>query len=533
MNMMALIYRGRAIVVDCGVLFPESNQIGLDLIIPKVEFLVENDIQVDALFLTHAHEDHIGAIPFLYHDLEAPILYGTEFTLAMIEQRLMERTRFTRDRFHPIYPKERVQIGVFEIEALNVTHSLVDTIGLAIQTPQGMILHSGDFKIDHHPLDDVHFDEARVRELGNQGVDLLLSDSTNVENEGWTESESSLGESLKSIIARISEGKIIVTLFSSNIHRIQTLLDAAKASGRKVAFCGRSVHTNVEISRRMGHLKFSDSLIIDSRRVEDFPPNQVLIISTGAQAESRSALMKMSLHLHPDVSILEGDTVIFSSRHIPGNEKKISSLANNIYRCGAKVIDYRDEFVHVSGHARREELRSLIEWSRPRHFLPVHGEYRMLVKHLELAQKVLPGIKGLVAENGQLVEFRREEGLRLRGRFPWGKIYLDEFRNLVPEELVRERKRLAVRGLVCLNWILSGKKLKSLHGPEMGLFGLPEENLDLSELERELHALLAHNRKKKTFELEHLEEEASLLIRRFFRKSLGIKPTVYPVISII
>lgn len=532
MNMMLFIHKKRAIGVDCGVLFPENNQIGLDLIIPKVDFIKELGIKIEALFLTHAHEDHIGATPYLYSQLGNPLLFGTEFTLAMLEQRMLEKTKMERSKLRVIKPKQTVKVGPFEIEALTVTHSLVDTIGLAIKSPQGLIIHSGDFKIDKQPVDGVMFDEKRFKELGKEGVDLLLSDSTNVESEGWTESENELAASLNEIIQKIDSGKIIVTLFSSNIHRLQTIFDAAKKSGRKVALCGRSVQSNVELAIRFKQLHSSDNLFIEPRKVEDMKPHEVLVIATGSQAESRSALNKMSLHLHPDVSILEGDTVIFSSRYIPGNEKKISTLMNHIYRCGARVIDYKDEFVHVSGHARREELRSVIQWARPRNFLPVHGEYRMLVKHLELAKEVMPETSGVVAENGQLIEFRKDKGLKIAGRFHWGKIYLDEQRNLISEELIKERKKIAQRGLVTAVIQFSKKKKRLESRPDLAFFGLPADQIDSEELIDFVEASLREAWNDGQQESEALEEVSKIKIRRFVNQKLGLKPIIYSIISI-
>jgi ribonuclease J len=532
MNMMVLIWKRKAIAIDCGVLFPEMNQIGLDLVIPRVDFLKEMGITLEAIFLTHAHEDHIGATPYLYSALGKPMLFGTDFTLAMLEERMFEKTDIERGQFRTIRPHQRVSVGSFEVEALTVTHSLVDTIGLAIKTPQGLLLHSGDFKIDKQPVDGIMFDEKRFRELGVEGVDVLLSDSTNVESEGWTESENELASSLNEIICRIKTGKIVVTLFSSNIHRLQSIFDAAKKAGRKVALCGRSVQSNVEIAIRHSQLKVDKSLFVEPRRVEDMDPKEILVIATGSQAEARSALQKMSLHLHPDVSILEGDTVIFSSRYIPGNEKKISALMNQIYRCGARAIDYKDEFVHVSGHARREELRSVIRWAQPKNFLPVHGEYRMLVKHLELAKEVLPSVKGLVAENGQLVEFRKDKGLRTIGRFHWGKVFLDEHRNLISEELIKERKKIAQRGVVTALMSFSKKRKRFDVRPQFAFFGLPTDELDLEELSDFIESSLREALIEKFEDERALEELSKTKMRRFISQRLGIKPIIYSVISI-
>ncbi|PIR23064.1 MAG: ribonuclease J [Deltaproteobacteria bacterium CG11_big_fil_rev_8_21_14_0_20_45_16] len=527
MNMMALVHRGRCMVIDCGVSFPDAYLPGVDLIMPKIDFFHEYDIDVDALVLTHSHEDHLGAVGYLHHKIGSPPIYGTDFTLAMLEPRMKEAGKYPEKKINKITPGKKFKAGVFEIEPLRVTHSLVDCVGLAIQTPQGMLVHTGDFKIDHDPIDNWQFDEQRFRELGDQGVRLLMSDSTNVESPGWSLSEKALSESLEQLIGSVKTGKIIVSLFSSNIHRIQILMDIAAKVGRRLMLCGRSVLSNVDLARQHGHLSYDWSQLITSREIDDIPSNKIMVLSTGTQAEARSALSKMSHGTHPDVDIDEGDTIIFSSRHIPGNEKRISLLMNNLHRLGAKVIDFRDAFVHVSGHARQDELKTIFEWVRPQNFLPVHGEYRMLCKHYELAKNTIPNTKTFVAENGDVVELSDKVFRKLAERVTAGKLFLDEARNLVPEETIKFRRKMGSQGIVLVSAVVRRKDFKPLMRLELESLGLPGE-IDWIELEQSLEELLSEYRGDSDVDFESLEEEISLQVKRYLRRENGLKPVVIP-----
>jgi ribonuclease J len=530
MNMMALIYQGQAVILDCGAMFPESNLMGADIIVPKVDFFKEYDLEVIGLVLTHGHEDHIGGVAFLYEKLGRPKIYATEFTMGMLESRLKEHTRYKSTQFHPYRAREKFSVGPFEFEPLYVTHSLVDCFGFAIRTPVGLLAHTGDFKIDREPLDNLPMDEARFKELGDEGVLLMMSDSTNVESVGWNHTEKEVKESIQKLIGSIRTGKIVVTLFSSNIHRLQALFDIAAECGRRVVLCGRSVATNVDLASRLGYLKFNPQILLDSRDVDAVAAEKVLILCTGTQAEPRSALTKMSQNHHPDISLHKGDTVIFSSRHIPGNERKISGLMNNLHRLGARVIDSREEFVHVSGHARKEELEHIQQIVRPKNFLPVHGEYRMLVKHFELAQRVRPETQGLVAENGDLLRLN-QEGLSRVTRIDHGKQNLDENRNFLEEKVLRERKKIAHSGLIIVHMVLREKDHSVVEGPDFTSYGLPEE-IDWVALEDEILRSVKDFSRSKKFDLEGFEDEVSIITRRAFRKVFGIKPQVFSSIYV-
>lgn len=532
MNLMAIVHRGKAIVLDCGVTFPDNYYPGVDLIVPNIDFFREFKVKVEAIVLTHSHEDHLGAVAFLHKRMGLPKIYATEFTTAMLRPRYNERSSLDESLLVLIEPGKNFDILGFEFEPLRVTHSLVDCIGLAIHTKYGRIVHTGDFKIDRTPLDSWEFDEERFKELGEQGVRLLMSDSTNVESKGWSVSETSLIEPLTKVISEIKTGKIIVTLFSSNIHRIEVLLKVAKACGRKVAMTGRSVLSNIQLAVDGGHLKLDRSLMITPAEVETYEPREVMVLCTGTQAEGRSALSKITSGSHPDIELRQGDTVIFSSRHIPGNEKRIAILMNSIYRAGAKVIDHRDAQVHASGHAREDELRSMLEWVKPDFFLPVHGEYKMLCRHHELSKKVNPNIGGFVAENGDVLRLDANSFEKFLDRVPAGKVFLDEARNVVPEKVVRERRKLANEGLVIIGAVLKKKRFEPLQGPDIYLVGL-HEDVDLLELEGQLSDLFDDFRNASQIDLESLDEEIRVVTRRFFRRAVGLKPRVIPNIYVI
>ncbi|MBN8554827.1 MAG: ribonuclease J [Deltaproteobacteria bacterium] len=528
MNMMVVIYKQKAILIDCGVMFPDPTMLGVDLIVPNIQFILENKIKIEGIVLTHGHEDHIGATAYLLEDLGYPPIYGTPFTLALIEDRLREKGVLAKAELHSLTPPTTFQVGNFKFRTIQVTHSIVDSMGLIIETPIGTLVHSGDFKIDDDPMDGRTIDEKSLMAAGKKGVLLLMSDSTNVEREGWSKSEHTVGEGIFQVFKKLKKGKIIVAVFASNIHRIQQILDTAKKFKRKVAFCGRSMHSNTETARRLGHLHFKDDQIIPASMVEDLDRDHVLILATGTQAEPRSALYRMSLNDHPEIKIHPGDTVVMSSRYIPGNEKNISHLINNLYRRGAEVIDSHMADIHASGHAHQEEQKKLIEWTRPKFFLPVHGEYRMLVKHLQLAQSAFKSTSGIVAENGDLLELT-QSGIKKIRRIPSGKIFLDEGATDLHEEMLRDRKQLAHTGLVVVSLVVEKDEGKILEGPDFDIRGVNDE-VDLDSLRAELLARFRELSREARGDDIEVEEEFRRVTRRFFRKANGVKPVVIPLI---
>ncbi len=527
MNLMVLVYKKKGILIDCGLMFPETSSLGVDIIVPDIQFFKENSIKIEGIILTHGHEDHIGAVPYLIEDLKFPPVYGTPFTLALIEERLRERGVRSKTQLVTVKTPAEFTVGSFKIKSLQVTHSVVDSMGLIIETPIGSIVHSGDFKMDTDPLDGKRIDEKALIKAGEKGVLLLMSDSTNVERPGWCKSEHEVATGILEVFEKIKTGKIVVGVFASNIHRIQQIVNCAKQVGRKVALTGRSILTNVEIATRLGHLKLPKNNLISISDIESYNSSEVVVVATGTQAEARSALYRMSLNDHPEVRLLPGDTVVLSSRFIPGNEKNISHLINNLYRRGANVIDADTANVHASGHAHQEEQKQLIRWCRPKYFLPVHGEYRMLVKHMQLAESVLPKVQGLVIENGDIVELKKDSIKRV-GRAPCGKISLDEGAISLHEDLLRDRRQMANTGLVVVSLLLNKDEGKILDGPHFDIRGVGEVNIDnlqstvlkhLSQLSREARA-----------DDVEVEEEMRLITRRYFRKERGVKPVVIPLI---
>ena len=386
LNMMVLEYEDTIVVVDSGLMFPEDEMLGIDIVIPDFSYLLKNRDRVAALVVTHGHEDHIGAIPFLIRELSIPI-YGTALTLALIREKLREHNLLERARLVQIVARQVIDIGPFGFEFIQVCHSIPDGVGLAIRTPVGILIHSGDFKIDNTPVDGKRFDIARLGSYGEEGVLALFSDSTNVERVGYTVSEKQVGATLREILQE-TKGRVIVAVFASNLHRIQQLIHIAREFGRKVLFNGKSMITNVRIARELGYLDFTMDDEISIQDLQYMPDSQVLMLTTGSQGEPMSALSRMAFNDHKRLKIKEGDTIILSSKFIPGNERSIQNIINNLCRNGADVIHEQVKDIHVSGHAYQEELKILINVVQPRYFIPIHGEYRHLMKHRQLAMSL-------------------------------------------------------------------------------------------------------------------------------------------------
>jgi len=502
--------------------------LGVDLIVPNIQFLRESPLEIEGIVLTHGHEDHIGAVAYLYNELKRPTIFATEFTLALVEDRMREAGTLSGAKLQKVKVKDSFKVADFTVESLQVTHSICESMGLLIKTPIGTIVHSGDFKIDQQPIDGLKFDENRFAQMNGEEVLLLMSDSTNVEREGWSTSESEVSKGIQELFSSIKSGKVITAVFASNIHRIQEIYRAARASGRRVALCGRSMNANTEIAQRLKLLKFDTEWMIPLSEVEDYPDHEVAIIATGTQAEPRSALYKMSLNDHPDVKISEGDTVIMSSRHIPGNERAISHLVNNLYRRGARVIDSDHAMVHASGHAYRDEQAKLLQWVNPKFFFPVHGEYRMLVMHADLADQVAPQTKSVVAENGDVLELT-PNAFRKIGRVPCGKIFLDEAAGDLKEELLKDRRQMAHTGVVVVSVVVDSNRGTIIEGPDFDIRGVNDE-VDLQALKKELNKAFREHSEEARRDAAELTEEFRRVTRRFFFKANGVKPVVIPLV---
>jgi ribonuclease J len=416
--------------------------------------------------LTHAHEDHIGALPYLLRQINAPI-FGTPFTLGIVRHKIEEHGLSQSTALHEIFPRDRLRLGPFELEFIRVGHSVVDGVGIALKTPVGLIVHTGDFKIGHHAVDGMITDVNKFAQCGEEGVLALLSDSTNVEKEGYTISDKEIGETLRKIMLE-SKGRIIVALFASNVSRIQQIIDIAKFMGSKVVFDGRSIELSVNIARNLEYVHISEDMEIDIGKVKDFPDDEIVIVTTGSQGEPLSSLARMASGTHKHIKIRDGDTVILSSKFIPGNERAITNTINNLYRLGANVVYEKISEIHVSGHAFQEELKLMINLTKPRYFIPIHGEYRHLILHARLAEQIgISKERILLAENGQIIEFDKNHG-RIHDNVLTGRILIDgKGVGDVGRSVLKERRVLSEDGLVAVTLILDEASGYVVYGPEI------------------------------------------------------------------
>lgn len=402
-NMTVIECKGEILIIDCGLSFPDDEMFGIDMVIPDFDYLIENKNRIRGLIITHGHEDHIGAIPYLLKELNVPI-YGTRFPLGLIRNKLNEHN--LKGRLHPIKAGQKFKVGCFEVEALRITHSIPDSVCFSINTPAGKIFHTGDFKIDYTPVDGEHIDFARLAQIGSEGVMLMMADSTNATRKGYTASERQVGNSLEDIF-RSSENRIIIATFSSNVNRLQKIIDLAVLCKRKVAVSGRSMLNNVALAQELGYMKIPKNVLIDINKTKNIPDKELVIITTGSQGEPMSALSRMATSDHKAVKIKKGDRVILSSTPIPGNEKTVSNVVNQLFEKGAEVIYSDIAEVHASGHACQEELKLIHSLIRPKYFMPVHGEYRHLKQHSEIAHIMgVPEKNTFILENGDELMIR-------------------------------------------------------------------------------------------------------------------------------
>ena len=538
MNMMVIACGETAILVDAGVMFPEPELLGVDLIIPDLRLLQQ--FRIAALVLTHGHEDHIGAVPHVLPYVQGPV-YGTALTLAFVESKLEERrdkfngtepSEDVKSRLVRVKPRERVTVGVFTIEFLRVTHSMPDCVALAIETPHGVIVHTGDFKIDQTPLDGEHVDFHRLAQLGEAGVLALFADSTNVERRGFTGSEVEVTDAFEEIFTSAG-GKIVVAMFASSIYRMQIVADLAAQFDRRVAFVGRGVMDNSEIAQRLGYLRMPAGVQIRDSDVRSFPAQDVVCICTGSQGEPQAALPRIAIDDHRHVNLQPDDVVVFSAREIPGNEKAIGRVMNHIARRGAEVVYEGIKHVHVSGHGSQEELKLMLSLVRPRYFVPIHGEYRQLSRHARVAATVSRGTKVLLAENGDLISFDGEGG-RVADKVPAGRILIDGTRSgEVGDEVLRDRRHLAGDGLV-VPVVAIGRQSGALEEtPDVITRGFVVD-ARTEALLKEIPSLLAATIEGASVEERTdpglIKEKIRVDLQRFFRKRSGLRPLVLPVI---
>jgi ribonuclease J len=525
MNLMVYEYGDEAILVDCGMMFPDAATLGVDVIVPDMSYIYDNPTKFKALFLTHGHEDHVGAVPFLVDRVPLPI-YAMPLALGFVADKFEE---FGIDdiELRAILPRDVVEVGSFRVEALRVTHSIVDAVGFAITTPAGTIIHTGDFKIDNTPIDGKGTDLARFAHYGEQGVTLLVSDSTNALVPGHGPSEKTVGSGLDRVFAN-AQGRVLVTTFASHIHRIQQIINLARKHRRKVYLVGRSLVDNVETAERLGYLRFPRELRASA---PDGNPRELVVISTGTQGEPSSALTRMSIGEHKQITIEKGDVVIFSARTIPGNERAVAHVIDNLYRRGADVVHHEQPDIHVSGHACQEELKLMLNLTRPKFFIPMHGTLRHLIHHARLAQEV--GIPhGVVITNGQVAEIDGADIRILEERVRHGKVFIDSEAEEVPEVVVRDRQHLAEDGFVIVV-VAADSNGRLVREPEIitrGLVRVDESQDILEEVRKAIVGMFDESGADELRDSDLLQEKMRALLKRYFRKTMGARPMILPVI---
>lgn len=531
-NITAFEYDDDIIVIDCGLAFPEDEMLGIDMVIPDVSYLIKNKEKVRAIVITHGHEDHIGALPYVLKDLNVPV-YATKLTLGLVEYKLEEHGMLETVKLNRIQQGETIELGAFKIEFIRSTHSIADAVALAIFTPVGVVVHTADFKIDYTPIEGEPMDLARLADLGNKGVLLLMSDSTNVERPGYTMSERTVGKTFDEIF-RNATGRILIATFASNVHRIQQAVNSAVKFKRKVAICGRSMINVVNVALKLGYMNVPEGVLVDIDQINRYNPDQLVIITTGSQGEPMSALSRMAASEHRKVEIVPGDLIIISANPIPGNEKLISRVINELFKKGAEVIYEALADIHVSGHACQEELKLIQCLVKPKFFMPVHGEYRHLKQHANLAKLLgMPSENIFLMDNGKVLELT-EDSAKISGSVPSGKVLVDglgvgDVGNIV----LRDRKHLSQDGLIVVVITIEGETGSVIAGPDIISRGFVyvRESEDLMEQAREVtkNALAKCDEKKKS-DWATKKNAIKDDLRDFLYERTKRKPMILPII---
>jgi ribonuclease J len=530
MNCLALRWEDDIIVIDAGLMFPESELLGVDVVVPDITYLVENKAHVRAIILTHGHMDHIGGLAWILNEIKVPV-YATEFTLAYVEGNLEENQLLDETTLIEITPREKFTIGPFTIEPIHVTHSLVDAVSLAIETPVGIIIHTGDFKIDLAPLDGNLFDLHTFAEYGKRGVLALLQDSTNVDRSGYTPSESAVIPRLDEIFSRTKK-KLFFTCFSSSIYRIRIALDLARQHGRKVAVIGRSMMESTEIAQDLGHIEVPQGLIINPGQMRDYPPEQLMLLISGTQGEPMSALSRAAVDNHKHARIEPGDTVVLSSRIIPGNEKSIFRVIDHLYRRDANVIydNGSNGLIHVSGHGSQEEMRLLINLVRPKYFIPVHGNYGNLHKHSRIAMETGAVEHAVVLEDGDVLELDSKD-IRKTDKVTTGRVLIDSgsFSDVVEDLVLRDRRILSEDGIVIALLAINKRTGKVEQQPEVVMRGFGGADITEQAREAVLKTLDGLTAEEKA-DYGMVKEKVRAELKRLIQKTTGRRPMIMPVI---
>ncbi len=531
-NMMVIQDDHYILVVDAGIMFPDDYMPGVDLVIPDFQYLRENRDMVKAIILTHGHEDHIGAMPFLLKEICVPV-FGTSFTLELLKEKLKEHHLPEDPDLCKIRPGDTTRFGPFKVEYIGVNHSIVDGVGLAIETDEGTIIHSGDFRIDPTPVGSQLTDLGRFAHFGGKGVLALFSDSTNAEKEGFTLSEREVTKTLEDLF-RACRGRVILASFASNIARIQQVVNLAVQFGRKVVFNGKSMVTNIGIAKQEGFISIPEDVEISESQISQFPDRRITVITTGSQGEPMSALTRMAQGRHKRITIKQGDMVILSSRFIPGNEKAITATINNLYRMGAEVVYEKVSEIHTSGHAKREELKLMLSLVKPRFFIPIHGEYRHLVKHAQLALDMgMDEDRVIVAEDGDIISFENQEA-RLEGHVHAGRIFVDgKGVGDVEEMVLRDRRRLSGHGMVIVILALDEDTGETIYGPEIISRGFVLEDETGSILEDAkciVLEVLDELDRSSPIEWTGVELDIKRRLKHFFQSVIERRPLIIPTI---
>src|SRR5213595_1113243 len=537
MNCMAARWGDDIIVIDAGLMFPEAELLGVDIVVPDISYLMENRQRVRAIVLTHGHEDHIGALPWILSELNVPV-WGTEFTLAYVEDKLEEHGLLDAADLREIKPNERFRIGPFMVHPIQVTHSLVDCVSLAVHTPLGVVLHTGDFKVDPTPTDNRLFDLHAFAEYGKEGVLALFQDSTNVERKGYTPSERAVRRKFDEVFAR-TERRLFISCFSSSIHRIKLAVELAWEHGRKVAFIGRSMTSSAEIAQDLGYIEIPEGLLIHPGEMKNFAPEKVCVLISGTQGEPMSALSRAAVDNHKHAKIEKGDTVVLSSRIIPGNEKTIYRMIDHLFRREAHVIyeDGSSPPVHVSGHASQEELKLIINLVKPKYFIPIHGEYRQLKLHAELAQSMHGSVGNvMLIESGDVLEFD-ELGARKAGRVNVGRVCIDSgsSTDVVEDLVIKDRRHLSEDGIVlpiiAINK-LTGRVETSPEIVTRGFAGVDaaSENGFRNEAREVIKRTLEQSSNEEKADYGVIKEKIRQDLKRYINKNTQRRPLIMPVI---
>ncbi len=530
-NMMLIESAGRIVIIDAGMMFPEDDMPGVDYVIPDFSYVLENRKKVCAIILTHGHEDHIGALPYLLGEINVPV-YGTRLTLGFAKNRLEEYSLSEKPKFHEIRPREKVDFGGIVAEFFRVCHSVADGVGIAFHTPHGSIVHSGDFKFEYTPIDNSHFDFYKLAELGEKGVLLLMSDSTNAENQGYTPSEKKLNSLLLDTILNAG-GRVLVATFASNVHRIQQIFNVCKQAGKKVAVIGRSMEKNISMARDLGYLDFSSDMLFSSDRIKSCRKDRIVVLTTGTQGEPMSALSRIANSRHPLIDIEPGDTVILSASIIPGNEKTVTRIVNTLFKRGAQVYYEGFEDLHVSGHASREELKLMLAITKPRYFIPIHGEFRHLIHHSNIAQEM--GIEKkriILAEDGDVVTISGDD-IGVTGKVSAQHVYIaGKTVGEIEKTVLRDRNKLSADGIVIV--ILSLRRTgREDVGPDIisrGFIDLQErEDIRIRAKKIVLDVLKRYEGGRVT-DYEAVKADAVQALKRFFRSETARSPMIVPIV---